>query len=176
MGQIKSTDDLIEYFQPAFTWLLEYDDGTLQQPIADKEGELPSYEQACQALAKFKQVLCKRKEATELFARERDNALEALLGNLRQTLFGEPAYPSIQSKAAHLLYFVVKNHPFTDGNKRSGAFLFIDFLYRNGALFDELGQPCINQSGLTALTLLIAQSAPEQKEHLINLTMNMITI
>jgi prophage maintenance system killer protein len=81
----------------------------------------------------------------------------SLLGNLEQSVFGEPAYRTIQSKAAHLLYFVVKNHPFSDGNKRSGAFLFVDVLHRNNHLFTPNGHLVINDTGLAALTLLVAQ-------------------
>ncbi|WP_350563567.1 Fic family protein, partial [Psychrobacter sp. CAL346-MNA-CIBAN-0220] len=84
----------------------------------------------------------------------------SVLGNLQQTVFGEPAYPTIESKAAHLLYFMVKNHPFTDGNKRSGAFLFVDFLHRNKRLLNESGEMVINNTGLAALTLLVAESDP----------------
>lgn len=115
-----------------------------------------------------------RHEASELFARERDDGLAALLGNLQQTVHGDPAYASIESKAAHLLYFVVKNHPFTDGNKRSGAFLLVDFLHRNGRLLGDDGTPVINDIGLAALTLLVAESAPAQKDVLIRLVMNML--
>ena len=101
--------------------------------------------------------------------------MSALLGNLDVTVFGDPAYPTIESKAAHLLYFVVKNHPFADGNKRSGAYLFVDFLHRNNRLIDSEGVPCINDTGLAALTLLVAESKPDQKETLIRLIMNMLT-
>ena len=101
-----------------------------------------------------------RHEATDLFAKPRGDGLAALLGNLEQSVFGEPAYPTIESKAAHLLYFVVKNHPFVDGNKRSGAFLFVDFLHRNNHLFTSTGHPIINDTGLAALTLLVAESEP----------------
>lgn len=87
-----------------------------------------------------------------MFARERGESLASLLGNLDQTVFGEPAYPSVESKAAHLLYFVVKNHPFTDGNKRSAAYLMVDFLSRNSRLMDDKGEPVINDNGLAALT------------------------
>jgi prophage maintenance system killer protein len=100
--------------------------------------------------------------------------LGAIFGNLEQTVFGEPAYPTVESKAAHLLYFVVKNHPFTDGNKRSGAFLFVDFLHRNGRLIRQNGVPVINDTGLAALTLLVAESDPKQKETLIKLIMNLL--
>jgi prophage maintenance system killer protein len=75
-----------------------------------------------------------------------------------------------------LLYFVVKNHPFADGNKRSGAFLFVDFLHRNQHLFNKQGEPIINDTGLAALTLLVAESAPTQKETLIRLIMNMLSV
>ena len=115
-----------------------------------------------------------RGEATDLFARERGDGLAALLGNLDQTVFGEPAYPSVEAKAAHLLYFVIKNHPFADGNKRSGAFLFVDFLHRNRRLLNAQGEPVINDMGLAALALLVAESDPAQKDVLIRLIVNML--
>ena len=115
-------------------------------------------------------------EASDLFANPyRADSLAAIFGNLDQSVFGEPAYPTIESKAAHLLYFVVKNHPFTDGNKRSGAFLFVDFLHRNNRLLYENGQTVINETGLAALTLLVAESDPKQKDTLIKLIMNLLS-
>ncbi len=114
---------------------------------------MPTEAEARQALVDLKSNLMQRNEATELFANERSDGLSSILGNLDQTVFGEPAYPSIESKAAHLLYFFVKNHPFTDGNKRSGAFLFVDFLHKNNRLLNEQNQPVINDTGLAALTL-----------------------
>ena len=166
--------DIIGRYAQTFLWLQQYDEGLLSEPRAQAGGELPTVEEARAALAEFKQQLMARGEATELFARERDGGLEALLGNLEQTVFGEPAYPSIESKAAHLLYFVVKNHPFSDGNKRSGAFLFADFLHRNGRLFNTRGEAVINDTGLAALTLLVAESDPKQKDTLIRLIMHML--
>lgn len=74
----------------------------------------------------------------------------------------------------HLLYFVVKNHPFSDGNKRSAAFLFVDFLHRNARLLMASGEPVINDVGLAALTLLVAESDPANKETMIRLIMNML--
>lgn len=133
-------------------------------------------QQARQMLADLKRDLTRKGDATDLFARERGDGLAALLGNLAQSVFGEPAYPSIEAKAAHLLYFVIKNHPFADGNKRSGAYLFVDFLHRNGRLMDATDVPVINDVGLAALALLIAESAPEQKDTMIKLVMNMLAI
>lgn len=166
--------EIVSRYTQTFLWLQRYDEGLLIEPQGQAGGVLPTEIEAKQALAELKANLMQRGEATELFAKERADGLSSILGNLDQTVFGDPAYPSIESKAAHLLYFVVKNHPFTDGNKRSGAFLFVDFLHRNNRLMDEQDQPVINDTGLAALTLLVAESAPDQKETMIRLTMNML--
>ena len=166
--------EIVSRYTQTFLWLQRYDEGLLVEPQGQAGGVLPTEIEAKQALASLKTNLIQRGEATELFANERADGLSSILGNLEQTVFGEPAYPSIESKAAHLLYFLVKNHPFTDGNKRSGAFLFVDFLHRNHRLLDAQDQPVINDTGLAALTLLVAESAPEQKETMIRLIMNML--
>lgn len=166
--------EIVSRYTQTFLWLQRYDEGLLIEPHGQAGGVLATEAEAKQALADLKTNLIQRGEATELFAKERADGLSSILGNLDQTVFGEPAYPSIESKAAHLLYFVVKNHPFTDGNKRSGAFLFVDFLHRNKRLLDEQAQPVINDTGLAALTLLVAESPPAQKETLIRLIMNML--
>lgn len=166
--------EIVSRYTQTFLWLQRYDEGLLSEPAGSPGGELPSLASARQHLQELKAQLMARGEASELFARERGEGLAALLGNLQQSVFGEPAYPSLESKAAHLLYFVVKNHPFADGNKRSGAYLFVDFLHRNGRLLDAQGNPLINDTGLAALTLLVAESAPAQKDTLIRLIMNML--
>ena len=166
--------DIVSRYTHTFLWLQQYDEGLLTEPQTQQGGILPTYAEAYSALAELKSQLMAKGEASDLFGRERDNGLSAILGNLDQSVFGEPAYPSIEAKAAHLLYFVVKNHPFSDGNKRSGAFLFVDFLHRNGRLLDHNGYPVINDTGLTALTLLVAESDPKQKETLIRLIMHML--
>lgn len=166
--------DIVTRYAQTFLWLQRYDEGLLSEPSTRSGGRLPSSAEAKRSLGLLKSELIQRGEATELFAREREDGLAALLGNLDQTVFGEPAYPSIESKAAHLLYFVIKNHPFADGNKRSAAFLLVDFLNRNGQLLDQQGQVVINDVGLAALTLLVAESAPEQKDTMIRLVMNML--
>lgn len=166
--------DIVSRYTQTFLWLQQYDEGLLDDLPGQDGGVLPTIDEARTALAGLKAQLMARGEATDLFARERGDALQALLGNLAQTVFGESAYPSIESKAAHLLYFVVKNHPFTDGNKRSGAYLFVDFLHRNRRLLDASGQPVINDTGLAALTLLVAESDPQHKDVLIRLVMHML--
>lgn len=166
--------DIVTRYAQTFLILQRYDEGLLAEPPEQQGGVLPTVEEARRSLAALKSDLIHRGEATDIFAIERGNAFAALLGNLDQSVFGEPAYPSVESKAAHLLYFVIKNHPFTDGNKRSGAFLFVDFLNRNGRLLDNRGDPIINDIGLAALALLVAESDAAQKETMIRLIMNML--
>lgn len=166
--------EIVSRYTQTFLWLQQYDEGLLEEPGGQTGGKLPTTAEAMNSLRQLKEQLMARGEATELFAQLREDGLAAILGNLDQSVFGEPAYPSIESKAAHLLYFVVKNHPFSDGNKRSGAFLFVDFLHRNGRLLNAREEPVINDTGLAALTLLVAESDPKQKEVIIRLIMTML--
>lgn len=166
--------DIVSRYTHTFLWLQQYDEGLLTEPKTQQGGQLANIDDARFALLQLKQQLMARGEASDLFGREREDGLSAIWGNLEQSVFGEPAYPSVEAKAAHLLYFVVKNHPFSDGNKRSGAFLFVDFLHRNGRLFNAENQAVINDTGLAALTLLVAESDPKQKETLIRLIMHML--
>jgi len=168
--------DIVTRYAQTFLLLQRYDEGLLSEPRAQSGGVLPTVNEARAALDGLKIDLMARGEATELFARDRGDGLASLLGNLDQSVFGEPAYPTVESKAAHLLYFVIKNHPFADGNKRSGAFLFVDFLNRNGRLLMRNGEPVINDIGLAALTLLVAESDPANKETMIRLIMNMLSV
>ncbi|WP_341649375.1 virulence protein RhuM/Fic/DOC family protein [Thauera humireducens] len=156
--------DIVTRYAQTFLLLQRYDEGLLAEP-REQRGGVPTLDEARTALTRLKAELMARGEASDLFALEREEAFVALLGNLDQTVFGEPAYPSVETKAAHLLYFVIKNHPFSDGNKRSGAFLFVDFLNRNGRLLDAAGQPVINDIGLAALALLVGRIRTLQQGH-----------
>ncbi|MGI5308924.1 RhuM family protein [Rheinheimera sp. WS51] len=166
--------DIVSRYTQTFLWLQQYDEGLLGEPSGQSGGDLPAADIAMLRLNQLKATLIERGEATDLFARPRGDGLASLLGNLDQSVFGEPAYPTIESKAAHLLYFMIKNHPFSDGNKRSGAFLFVDFLYHNDRLLNANGDAIINDTGLAALTLLIAESDPKQKDVIIKLVMTML--
>jgi len=178
-GEALSTDqgrglvDVIARYTQTFLLLQRYDEGLLVEPKGIEGGVLPAVSEARSAIARLKRDLIARGKATDLFGREREEGLAALLGNLEQSVFGEPAYPTVESKAAHLLYFVIKNHPFSDGNKRIGSFLFVEFLHRNGRLIRN-GEAVINDVGLAALALLVAESAPKDKEVMIRLVMNML--
>lgn len=166
--------EIVVRYTQTFLWLQRYDEGLLTDPRGHPGGALPPLDEARAGIATLKADLLAKGQASALFGLERDDGLAALLGNLDQTAFGAPAYPTLESRAAHLLYFVVKNHPFADGNKRIGAFLFAGFLHRNGRLFGADGSPVVNDVGLAALSLLVAQSHPPEKDVLIRLIMNML--
>jgi death-on-curing family protein len=119
--------------------------------------------------------LLNKKEASEFFGSEsQQGRLEGILGNVRQTFDGKELYSSIEEKAAHLLYFIIKDHPFIDGNKRIGSFMFIYFLDKNKYLYKETGERKINDNALTALSLLIAVSDPKEKDKLVKIVTNLV--
>lgn len=111
---------------------------------------------------------------SELFGREKDESFKSSIGAIYQTFDGNELYPSVEEKAANLLYFVTKNHSFSDGNKRIAAFLFLYFMDRNGILYNIDGKKRIADNALVALTLMIAVSKPEEKETIIRITVNLI--
>ena len=155
----------------AKTWrmLLDYDEGKLSIPAGAQPARgVLGLEEARRALDALAGELRQRGEASELFARDRGEGLAAILGNIEQTMFGEPLYKTREERAAHLLYFVIKNHPFSDGNKRSGAFLFLLYLRQ------ECMRLTLDENSLTALTLLIAESDPKAKDLMVRLVMNLL--
>ncbi|MGI4863128.1 MAG: RhuM family protein [Janthinobacterium lividum] len=111
---------------------------------------------------------------SELFGREKDQSFESSVRTIYQSFGGQDMYPSVEEKAANLLYFVVKNHSFSDGNKRIAAFLFVYFLDRNGCLYHPNGSRRLADNALVALTLLIAESKPEDKDTMATLVVNLI--
>ena len=170
----KGLVDVATSYTRTFLWLWRYDEGLLTEPSGQEGGVLPTIEEARQIIALLRADLIHRGEAGSLFGQERGDSFLSILGNLDQSAFGQPAYPTVEAKAAHLLYFVIKNHPFSDGNKRSAALLFLDFLNRNGRLVREDGTLVVNDVGLAALALLVAESDPKDKDVLIRLIMNML--
>ena len=156
----------------ADTWrlLLQYDEDRLETP-PDEQPSTSAIDlnQALDAIATLKRDLAARGEATALFGNPRGDTLAAILGNIEQTMFGEPLYRSREEKAAHLLYFLVKDHPFSDGNKRIGALLFLLYLTQESIPHQ------LDPRALTALTLLIAESMPTNKDLMVRLTMNLLT-
>jgi prophage maintenance system killer protein len=109
-----------------------------------------------------------------LFGNEKDESFQGSLAAIYQTFDGQYLYPSVEEKAANLLYFVIKNHSFSDGNKRIAAFLFVWFLERNGILYNEDGSKRIADNALVAFTLMIAASKPEEKDMMTKVVVNLI--
>lgn len=145
----------------------DYDHGRLPKlapPARPVEPILP--DEARQLVAAMR----KHFSGSDLFGREKDGGLESSLAAVLQTVGGQDAYPTLEEKAAALLYFLVKNHPFVDGNKRIGAALFLRFLEKNGALYRPDGTRRLSDEALVALTLLIAESPPREMETLTHLT------
>ena len=115
-----------------------------------------------------------RGENPGIFGQERGDTLESILLNIEQTWGGEPLYPTVESRAAHLLYFVIKDHPLSDGNKRTGSLLFLDYLRRNNALLGTNGSPRFSDTALVALALLDAESKASHKDLVIRLILNLL--
>ena len=162
----KTVLELIKEFASTWVSLDAYDKEALKVIGTTKRAVKLAGEELFRAIGNLRAELIKKGEATELFAQERKSgSIEGIAGNIMQSFGGKPLYPSVEEKAAHLLYFTVKNHPFTDGNKRSGAFAFIWFLRR----YRAKGSRSINPASLTALTLLIAESDPKKKEQMVAL-------
>jgi len=167
--------DVITRYAKSWLLLKEYDDNTLSVPERRRPARVAiDYARARENINTLKARLIEKGEASNLFGQERTEQLIGILGAIEQTFGGDPLYPSIEEKAAHLLYFVIKDHPFADGNKRIGSFLFILFLRANDYLEDVNGVPKINDNALVALALLIAESEPRNKELMIRLIMNLL--
>jgi prophage maintenance system killer protein len=113
---------------------------------------------------------------SSLFGNEKDDSFQGSLAAIYQTFGGQDLYPSVEEKAANLLYFVIKNHSFSDGNKRIAAFLFVWFLEKNGILYKPDGSRKIADNALVALTLMIAESKPEDKEMMVKVVVNLINL
>jgi death-on-curing family protein len=175
LGEAKGLLEILGGYTRSFVLLNQYDSHKLPTEAfnTDMTYEI-QYEEAKAAIAELKKQLMAKKEATELFGNEKDASFSGILGSIVQTFGGQHLYPSIEEQAAHLLYFVIKNHPFSDGNKRIGAFLFVWFLEKNQHRFKQSGELKINDNALTALALLVAQSDPNEKELMVQLICNLI--
>jgi prophage maintenance system killer protein len=168
--------DVIQRYTRAWRLLLQYDEKRLPDRPAHPTPPAAalSVADAHAAVARLREDLAARGEAGTLFGQERGDALAGILGAVEQTFGGEPLYPSTQARAAHTLYFVIKDHPFGDGNKRIGTLLFLEYLHRNGLLLRADGEPRLANNAMVALALLIAESEPSQKDLMIRLVLNLL--
>lgn len=175
LGEAKGLLHIINSYTRSFELLSQYDSNSLSKEQLNQNITYEiQYGEARAAIDQLKQQLKKKGEATNLFGNEKDEGFKSSLKSIVQTYDGEYLYPSIEEQAANLLYFIIKNHSFSDGNKRIGAFLFIWFLDKNSHRFKKGGELKINDNALTAIALLIAQSQPEEKELMIDLIVNLV--
>ena len=165
---------LINEYAQSLTLLYQYDEGTLSLGKGKKPGFILEYEDCRRLIDQLKEKLIGKGEAGDLFGREIDSKLQAIVATIYQTFDGEDLYSSIEEKAANLLYLTIKDHPFSDGNKRTGSLLFIYFLERNGVLYKESGERKITNNALVALALLVATSDPKEKDVMIKIISNLL--
>lgn len=168
---------VVSDYARSWSLLQAYDEQSLSAQTT-KQNEIKALElsSVLTAIAKLKQTLIAKGEATELFGQLRGDGLESSIATIEQGLGDEYFYPNVASRAAHLLYFVIKNHPLTDGNKRTGSFLFLWYLRINQNFLAKPVEALVNDNTLVALALLVAESKPEQKDLIISLVEQFILL
>jgi death-on-curing family protein len=175
LKEAKGLLEIIQNYTQSFVLLNQYDSHNLKSIHLNENITYEiEYKEAFSAITELKKLLIAANEATELFGNLKDESFKGILGNIVQTFGGQYLYPSIEEQAANLLYFIIKNHPFSDGNKRIGAFIFVWFLEKNKHRFKKNGELKINDNALVALALLVAQSDPAEKELMVQLIINLI--
>lgn len=157
---------VIEKYSDALEMLDSYDHQTMTRPKGNPATYTLDYEECMQVISQMRFG-----NESELFGKEKDDSFRGSIGNIYQSFGGQELYPSLEEKAAHLLYFVTKNHSFLDGNKRIAAAMFLYFLDKNGVLFVD-GKKLIENHTLVALTIMIAESKPVEKDMMITVIMN----
>ncbi len=173
-GQEKELLNLLADYSKTLTLLEKYDKNKLNKIKGKKSKFVLEYEVCLNIISELKKNLIDKKEASDLFGNENNNKLESVVKNLYQTFAKKELYRNIEEKSANLLYLIIKDHPFTDGNKRIASFLFVYFLDRNNYLYKKSGEKKINDNALTALALLIAESNPKEKDQMVALITQLI--
>lgn len=170
VGQEKEILSLLSDYAKTISLLKDFDAGEVAAARGIKGRYQLNYETACNVIGAIRKEL----RGGDLFGKELDHRLDGIIGNIYQSQRGIDIYLTLEEKAAHLLYFIVKDHPFVDGNKRIASFLFVYLLDRNNYLFKKSGECKINDNALTALTLLVATSSPREKPLLTRIITNLL--
>ena len=173
-GSEKEILNLLADYSKTLSILEKYDKEKLRKPRGKKDSFVLKYKNCFEIIAELKKELIAKKEASNIFGMERNSAFRSVVKNLYQTFDGRELYKNLEEKSAHLLYLIIKDHPFSDGNKRIGSFLFVYFLDKNNYLYRESGEKKINDNALTALAILIAESNPKEKDVLIKIIINLL--
>lgn len=162
--------DIVQAYAPALDLLDDYDHQRIDRPAGEHPIYVLGYEECMDLIQSMRFA-----RESDIFGVEKDDSFRSSIAAIYQSFDGKDLYPSIQEKAANLLYFVIKNHSFHDGNKRIAACLFLYFLDRNGTLFVD-GVKTVDDSTLVAMTIMIAESRPDEKEAMVSLVMNFIAL
>jgi prophage maintenance system killer protein len=167
---------VIERYARSWSLLLQYDERRLPEQPARPSRKIArlTLAQARRAIARLQRDLRAKGEASDLFGQERGDALAGILATIEQSFGGELLYPSVEVRAANLLYFLIKDHPFTDGNKRIGSLLFLLYLDKNGRLLRPDGLLRFDDNALVALALLIAESKPAERDLMVRLILGLL--
>lgn len=166
---------VITDYADSWAILEKYDKGELKREAKAKEKKKIEYERSMEEILSLRSDLMKKGQASEIFGLERERSFKAVVGNIYQTFGKKELYPSLEEKAAYLLYFTIKDHPFSDGNKRIACFLFVLFLMKNKHLYSQKGEKKFNSNALVALALLVAESKPKEKDLMVDLIINLIS-
>lgn len=158
--------NVVQKYSEALELLDSYDHQTMERPQGNEATYELNYEECIDMISHMRFGA-----ESDLFGKEKDDSFRGSIGNIYQSFAGQELYPSLEEKAANLLYFITKNHSFLDGNKRIAATMFLYFLDKNGVLFMD-GEKLIDDHTLVALTIMIAESKPEEKEMMITVIMN----
>ena len=162
----------VNLYTDALTLLDRYDHQSLEKPNGHKPVYRITYEDCCRMVSSMEDTF-----QSDVFGIEKeDGKIEGILAAVYQNVFGGDVYPSLEEKAANLLYFMIKDHPYADGCKRIAASLFLEFLDRNQYLYKEKGEKRISDGALVAITLMVAESAPAEKDVMVKLIMNLLTL
>ena len=162
----------VNLYTDALTLLDRYDHQSLEKPNGHRPVYRITYEDCCRMVSSMEDTF-----QSDVFGIEKeDGKVEGILAAVYQNVFGGDVYPSLEEKAANLLYFMIKDHPYADGCKRIAASLFLEFLDRNQYLYKEKGEKRISDGALVAITLMVAESAPAEKDVMVKLIMNLLTL
>ena len=172
--QEKEILNLLADYSKTLSILEKYDKGKLTKPKGKQGRFILQYENCREVIKEIKKELIAKREAGDIFGQKRGGAFDGIVKNLYQTFGGKELYKTIEEKAAHLLYLTIKDHPFTDGNKRIASFLFVYFLDKNDFLYKKSGEKKINDNALVVLAILIAESNPKEKDVLIKIVINLL--
>ncbi|MEK7624122.1 MAG: Fic family protein [Patescibacteria group bacterium] len=170
----KEISDLLADYSRTLFILGQYDAGKLSKPKGREARFILEYGDCVRIINEIKKRLVVKKVSGDLFGNDAGSKFRGIIGNLYQTFDGQELYKTGEEKAAHLIYLTIKDHPFSDGNKRIASFIFVYFLDKNNFLFKNNGERKINDNALVALALMVAESDPQEKEVMIKIILNLL--